>query len=117
MPDPARRRLAANLTASTRAAPAASSAGTSPATAEATGSDRARSPASAPATLVGRAGPVPAAEPAASPRRRQRVTYQENGPIVYPDGAPDVETYDEVPANRATRFRRRVTTTNYRPRP
>jgi hypothetical protein len=51
-----------------------------------------------------------------APRRRSRVTtYQEQTPVVYPDGAPDVEVYDEVPANRAARVRRRVTTTNYRP--
>lgn len=50
-----------------------------------------------------------------APRRRSRVTYQEQTPVVYPDGAPDVEVYDDVPVNRAARVRRRVTTTNYRP--
>jgi hypothetical protein len=52
-----------------------------------------------------------------APRRRQRVVYQDNAPVAYPDQESDVQVYDSVPVNRAARFRRRVTTTNYRPMP
>ncbi|ONH24984.1 DUF6458 family protein [Pseudofrankia asymbiotica] len=50
-----------------------------------------------------------------APRRRRRVTYQDQRPdVVYQDQRPDVEVYDNVPAARTTRFRRRVTT-DYEP--
>ncbi|MBL7495606.1 hypothetical protein I6A84_35440 [Frankia sp. CNm7] len=47
-----------------------------------------------------------------APRRRQRVVYQQQQ---RPAVRPDVEVYDEVATDRDPRFRRQVTTTDYRP--